>query len=277
MKRACQECDLIIVTVSLSAAQFGSRHEDFAHYPRSPEDDLMIVKEARLCDAFLQLTSEMIFRYGPQQGARVSLQADNVPDWCDHLAIEGECTMLMKLINLIRPDRVYLGERDLVRTRVMIRVVDDLLIPVQLVTVPTFRDEHGVAYDGRLRHASAIDLMAVRSLYRALKLIIAAYLNDCFSVNQLISLGEGVLAKDDDRFAIEHLNLVHPYGFHKLDGVVDPAIGCIAVVSVRLLYHHNFTISDNAILAPRIPDVHAGPFSPVVWKRLMSNSSDVSK
>ena len=74
----------------------------------------------------------------------------------------------MKLFNLVRPTRAYLGQKDAQQVAVVRRMVQDLAVPVEIRVVPTVRDEDGLALSSRNAYLSPDDRKRALSLPRAL-------------------------------------------------------------------------------------------------------------
>lgn len=237
---------LLLVTVATSRAQFESGAE-YTKFPRTINEDISLIAEHLFCDALLMLGANDLFKYEQEFGARVYFCSESLAD--DRVA-EGECTMLTKLLFILQPSCVYLGENNLIRAKILGRLIADLHAPVAVEYLPTFRDEFGVAYSSRLKNASPTDLFALRAVYRALTVVINAYLNSVFDATVLIDLALGILA-GEPHLSVESIRLLHPMGFHPLSVSVDPAIGAIAVIAVRI-QSIPFLITDNAILAPYV-------------------------
>lgn len=252
-QRARFLCDMVVVVVIATRAQFPDC-TCYGLFPRRINEDIEILESSKVVDLLLIPKVEQTFKFSPTHGAIVRLDSDFLPrPYTDLEVASGECTVMAKMINLIQPTHVIIGQRDLVRARMIQRLLDDLLYDVDVITVPTVRTPEGVAYDARLLLLSPLELVAIEAIYRALRVIVAAYLDDCFDAKDLSLRGRKTL-ETESCLHINHVRIAHPYGFQDISGLVDPAIGAIAVISVHLGEgDRSITLADNVILAPRIP------------------------
>jgi pantoate--beta-alanine ligase len=77
-------------------------------------------------------------------------------------------TVVAKLFNIVQPGRAYFGEKDAQQLAVVRRMVADLNMPLEIVEVPTVREEDGLAISSRNVHLDAEQRHAATALYRAL-------------------------------------------------------------------------------------------------------------
>ncbi len=82
--------------------------------------------------------------------------------------LQGVMTVVLKLLNLVRPDRAYFGEKDYQQFRTLADLVRDLFIPTEIVLCPTVREESGLAESSRNVLLSDAARRRAASLFRAL-------------------------------------------------------------------------------------------------------------
>lgn len=248
-RKARQQCDKVVLSIALQPAQFPSQQE-YERYPRNISEDIAQLRESGVVDAILIPKPSEIFKYTAGHGAIVRLESSILPaEYFDLDMATGECTVLTKILNLVTPTRLYLGQRDLIRAKMIERLIDDLLLPVQVVTLPTIRDTEGLAYDGRLELLDPLEVQAARAIYRALKVMVAGYLQDIFVAAELVERGRKTL-QVEPMLKIGFVRIAHPYGFQDIDRI-DTTIGAVAAISVTV--NDNVVLADNVILAPLIP------------------------
>jgi pantoate--beta-alanine ligase len=158
----------VISSIFVNPMQFGPS-EDFSAYPRTPQDDSMLLEEYGV-DALFHPTVEEMYPSGS-----VGSTVVDVPGLTDILCgqyrpghFQGVATVVVKLLCLVQPDVAIFGEKDFQQLTVIRRVVEDLNIPVQIVGAPTVRADDGLALSSRNRYLSPEERAAAPSIYRAL-------------------------------------------------------------------------------------------------------------
>lgn len=140
----------VVVSIFVNPLQFGAG-EDLATYPRTLEDDLALLREERVDIAFTPTEAEMyphgrrtVVRPGPL-GAE--LEGGARPD---HFA--GMLTVVLKLLQIVGPDRAFFGEKDYQQLVLVRQMVEDLDIDTEIAGVPIVRDADGLALSSRNRY-----------------------------------------------------------------------------------------------------------------------------
>jgi pantoate--beta-alanine ligase len=154
VSRAGALAERVIVSVFVNPLQFGP-NEDFAAYPRTPEDDQRLLESLRV-DVLFRPEVEDIYPRGRETTARV-----HVPLLEDILCgafrpghFMGVATVVTKLLNLVQPDAALFGEKDFQQLMVIRRAAEDLCMPIEIVGVPTIRESDGLAMSSRNRYLS---------------------------------------------------------------------------------------------------------------------------
>jgi pantoate--beta-alanine ligase len=160
-------CDVVAVSIFVNPLQFGPG-EDFQTYPRDEEADLALLDRSGTDVAFLPPVKEM---YPP--GASTTISVGGLGDVLEgaHRSghFDGVCTVVAKLLNLVRPDRAFFGQKDAQQVAVIKRMVRDLNFPVEVVVGPTIRESDGLAMSSRNAYLSNHDRIKARALYQALQ------------------------------------------------------------------------------------------------------------
>jgi pantoate--beta-alanine ligase len=158
----------VVSSVFVNPLQFGPS-EDFAAYPRTPDDDASLLAEQGVDALFTPTVAEMY-----PGGSSVSTIID-VPELTNILCgvyrpghFQGVATVVVKLLCLVQPDVAIFGEKDFQQLTVIRRVVEDLNVPVQIVGAPTVRADDGLALSSRNRYLSVEERATAPRLYRAL-------------------------------------------------------------------------------------------------------------
>jgi pantoate--beta-alanine ligase len=159
-------CDAVAVSIFVNPLQFGPL-EDFDRYPR------MLAKDLRLCEqegtdaAFLPRPRDL---YPPEFETAVSVQ--RLTRRFEGLSRPGHfggvATVVTKLLNIVRPERAFFGQKDYQQAVVVERLVADLNLETEIVIRSTVREADGVALSSRNRFLSQEEREAATVLYRAL-------------------------------------------------------------------------------------------------------------
>ncbi len=166
IRRARREADLVVVSIFVNPLQFGPR-EDLARYPRNLARDTRLAHEAG-CDAlFAPSVAEM---YPPGYRTRVSVDGtDSV--LCGRSRpghFSGVVTVVLKLVNIVRPDVLLLGQKDAQQAVVVRRMLGDLDAGVRVLVCPTVREKDGLAMSSRNGYLSPEERRRALGISRAL-------------------------------------------------------------------------------------------------------------
>ncbi|PAE22262.1 pantoate--beta-alanine ligase [Bacillus sp. 7504-2] len=166
IRKAREANDITIVSIFVNPLQFGP-NEDLASYPRDFERDVSVCREEGVDIIFNPSVAEM---YPNPLSVKVLVQArtdvlcgDSRPGHFD-----GVATVLTKLFHLILPDRVYLGMKDAQQVAVVEGLIADLNFPIELIPIPTVREEDGLAKSSRNVNLNSEERQQAPEIYRAL-------------------------------------------------------------------------------------------------------------
>jgi len=155
----------VLVSVFVNPLQFGAG-EDFDRYPRTLDNDARLASEAGAQALFAPTTAEMYPR-GEAGLTHVVPPASLVATLCGPQRpghFEGVATVVTRLLALVRPSRLFLGEKDWQQLVVLRQVVADLGLPVAIEAMATVRRPDGLALSSRLAYLSADELQRARAL-----------------------------------------------------------------------------------------------------------------
>jgi pantoate--beta-alanine ligase len=155
----------VVVSIFVNPTQFGP-NEDFTRYPRPLERDLGLCAGVDL--VFIPDPTTM---YPP--GFQTSIQVKDLSNILEGASrpghFQGVATVVLKLLNLVQPDRAYFGQKDAQQVRVIQQMVRDLNVPVDVVVCPTVRETDGLALSSRNRYLDAGHRRAAIALNEALE------------------------------------------------------------------------------------------------------------
>lgn len=166
IEQARSECDWVVVSIFVNPLQFGPS-EDFRNYPRDMAADLDICEQLGVDTVFAPSAGVM---YPAEQ--RTFVQVEGLGDYLcgPHRPghFRGVATVVLKLFNIVQPDRAYFGEKDAQQLKIIERMVGDLNLPLAIVSIPTVREQDGLAVSSRNRYMTSEQRKAASVLYRAL-------------------------------------------------------------------------------------------------------------
>ena len=170
MNVAREHADRVICSVFVNPTQFGAG-EDFSAYPRSLADDEALLAGQGMVDLVFAPDEKDIYPFGVEAAVRVS-----VPQLRGELCaasrpghFEGVASVVLRLLGIVAPDVMVLGEKDYQQLVVLRRMVRDLQLPVQVVAGSIQRERDGLAMSSRNRYLSADERRAAPKLHGELK------------------------------------------------------------------------------------------------------------
>jgi pantoate--beta-alanine ligase len=232
------ETDVVVATIFVNPTQF-NRAEDLDQYPRTLDQDLEVCRAAGVDIVFAPIPAEM---YPEEPRTWV-----DVPTLVKHLCgpgrpghFRGVATVVMKLFQIVQPDRAYFGEKDAQQLAIIRRMVKDLDVPVSVVPVATVREADGLAMSSRNRHLTPDERQRATVLSRAL-----------FTARDLVLSGErsaeairSSVAPFFNSVQLEYFSIVDPETLTTVERMDGPVLiaGAIWLGTTRLI--------DNVTVAP---------------------------
>jgi pantoate--beta-alanine ligase len=160
----------VVMSIFVNPAQFGPS-EDFAAYPRTLANDEALIAAAGNVDVLFVPKASAIYPFGVEQAVRVQLPA-LAHELCGATRpghFDGVAAVVCRLLNIVAPDLLYLGQKDYQQFVLMQRMIADLALPVKLRMGPTHREPDGLAMSSRNRYLDAAQRRQAPALYRALE------------------------------------------------------------------------------------------------------------
>ena len=168
VRLARQHADRVVSSVFVNPTQFGP-NEDFARYPRTPEQDAAGLDVAG-CNALWLPSVETMYPYGPERCVRM-----HVPGVTDTLEgahrpghFDGVATVVARLFNQVQPDLAAFGKKDFQQVAVIQQMVTDLAYPLTLLRGEIVREPDGLAMSSRNQYLSAEDRVISTEIHRTL-------------------------------------------------------------------------------------------------------------
>ena len=172
---AAQLCNRVVASIFVNPTQFGPS-EDFAAYPRTLAEDTAKLVAADAVDLLFVPDEREIYPYGLEQAVRVAL-----PPLARELCgasrpghFDGVASVVCRLLNIVTPDVLVLGQKDYQQVILIERMIRDLQLPVGVRVGATRREPDGLAMSSRNRYLDAAQRRQAPELHAALTRLRAA-------------------------------------------------------------------------------------------------------
>jgi pantoate--beta-alanine ligase len=166
MRRARQECEVAAVSIFVNPTQFGP-DEDFDRYPRDENGDRKKCESAGIDVLFIPAATEMY----PSKPT-VFVTVEGISDFLEGAIrpghFRGVVTVVSKLFNIVKPHKAFFGQKDYQQCTVIKRMVTGLNMDVEVVVLPTVREQDGLAMSSRNSYLNPEERRAAAVIYRAL-------------------------------------------------------------------------------------------------------------
>ena len=167
VERCRAENDVTVVTIFVNPAQFNDP-KDLDRYPRTFESDLALLDQLGVHEVLAPPASEFY-----PQGYRFRIEAEVLTNVMEGVYrpgfLQGVMTIVLKLLNLVRADRAYFGEKDYQQLRAVREMAAEFFVPTEIVACPTVREESGLAESSRNALLSADSRKRAAALHQALR------------------------------------------------------------------------------------------------------------
>jgi pantoate--beta-alanine ligase len=166
IRRTKELCDILVVSIFVNPTQFGPG-EDLQSYPRDFAGDVDLCIAEKVDYVFAPEVAEM---YPP--GAQTFVEVTDITQEFEGASrpghFRGVATVVTKLFQIVQPTLAGFGQKDAQQVAVIERMVKDLMLGVEILVLPTVRDEDGLALSSRNRYLTAEQRRAALAIPRAL-------------------------------------------------------------------------------------------------------------
>ena len=236
IEKANKENDIVWVSIFINPTQFNDPN-DLSRYPKNLEKDYGLIKN--IC--------EKIKIFSPNEkeiyGKTTTLQKYDFKKIDVELEgkhrknhFNGVATIVSKLLTLIKPNKVYFGEKDYQQTQIIKKLICLENINVNMIICPTIREKNGLALSSRNSFLSNIDRGNSSIIYKSLNL-----LKSNFNNSNLKSLRKNIINDINKKknFKVEYLEIANTETL-QIDEKINPkkqyrAFICVRVNEVRLI------------------------------------------
>ena len=220
-------CDVVVVSVFVNPAQFGPM-EDFESYPRDLTRDSALLAEYNV-DYVFAPTAEEIYPGGFSTYVTVDGLSDKLEGAARPGHFRGVSTVVAILINIVRPNFAFFGQKDAQQSIVIKQMIRDLAFDSEIVVLPIVREESGLAMSSRNAYLDDEERRAATILNRALSQARAAFDGGEHSASRLVDLVRTTI-EQEPLARIDYVSLNDAETLAKLDRIDDrPALLSLAV------------------------------------------------
>jgi pantoate--beta-alanine ligase len=168
-QEARESADCVLMTIFVNPTQFGAG-EDFGSYPRTLEEDKQSIRASGAVDALFVPEVPEVYPFGVDEAVGVSMPGLS-RELCGAYRpghFDGVAGVVLRLLNIVQPDTLILGEKDFQQLVLLKRLVADLRLPVSVRGASIQRDDDGLALSSRNRYLTAEERARAPELHRTL-------------------------------------------------------------------------------------------------------------
>jgi len=223
---AVERADRVVVSIFVNPAQFGPS-EDFDLYPRDLEGDLKLLSE-REVDAVLIPDTGDLYPAGFTTWVVEEELSDKLEGAARPGHFRGVTTVVAKLLLVVEPDIMILGQKDAQQVAVLKRIIHDLMFPVDVIVGPIIRESDSIALSSRNAYLSGEERKQAVCLHDSLRLARKLVLEgEVDSGVVMDAMRERIESEPSTR--VDYIAAVHPDTFETLDTLSDTTLFCLAV------------------------------------------------
>ncbi len=245
-ERKTKTSQIILVSIFVNPLQFG-KDEDFKKYPRNISKDAELAFNAG-ADAIWAPDYFEVFPGGEDSHFKIQVPQTLHNQLCGveragHF--DGVATVIIRLIRIIRPEKLILGEKDWQQLIIIRKLFQELSLPIKIESYSTQRDQSGFAYSSRNSYLSDSDRVHAQSLPNAIKVAKAEFEKD-----KIINLTKIASILKENNLKIEYLKVVDPFSLKEKENIKGLCLLAAAVKcgSTRLI-DHTFLMQRKPIIA----------------------------
>jgi len=226
VRQARAENPSVVVSIFVNPTQFGPQ-EDFTSYPRDSQRDLARLDKERTDIVFMPSVAEM---YPPQFNSWVEIGevSERLEGASRPGHFRGVTTVVAKLFNIIQPTKAYFGQKDAQQAIVIRKMVAELNMSLEIITLPTVREPDGLAMSSRNTYLNGEQRQAAVVLYQALCLAQELYAGGERNAER-IRQEMTTLIKKQPLANIDYVSVADAKTLDELDTVNSPALVSLAV------------------------------------------------
>jgi pantoate--beta-alanine ligase len=147
IERCRRESEIVAVSIFVNPTQFNDP-KDLERYPQTLDQDLRLLESLGTDEVILPRVTELY-----PNGYRLRVEVDGRDQVLEGAYrpgfLQGVLTIVLKLLNWVRADRAYFGEKDYQQWKMVAEMAQEFFLPTEIVACPTVREESGLAMSSR--------------------------------------------------------------------------------------------------------------------------------
>lgn len=233
--------DRTVVSDFVNPMQFGPT-EDLESYPRDLKHDAALA-EAHGADIIFNPEPEEMYHDGFSSFVDMTVLTQELCGLSRPVHFRGVCTVVLKLFNIVKPDKAYFGKKDAQQLAVIRHMVDDLNMDIEIIGYPIIREDDGLAKSSRNTYLNADERKAALVLSQAVRLgmdMVKGGEKNCDTIlnSMKAHIEKEPLAK------IDYVKLVDEKTMQQIPTLDRPALCAMAVYIGKTRLIDNFFTSD---------------------------------
>jgi len=229
IRRSKEENEITVTSIFVNPIQFGPA-EDFHAYPRDIEGDSEKLRKEGVDILFLPDVSHIY-----PEGYLTHIEVEKISGkLCGAFRpghFRGVATIVAKLLNIVKPNRAYFGQKDYQQTIVIRQMVKDLDLDVHIVTCPTKREKDGLAMSSRNAYLDREQREAAAVIYRCLMETSELLKSGIINMNETKEFMQKQLLKESAVSRIDYAGVYDPL---TLDELSEPKDEVLLAVALRM-------------------------------------------
>jgi pantoate--beta-alanine ligase len=229
VRRSREENDATVTSIFVNPVQFGPL-EDFHKYPRDIEGDSEKLRKEGV-DILFMPDSSHIYPEGYLTYIEVGKISGKLCGAFRPGHFRGVATIVAKLLNIVKPNRAYFGQKDYQQTIVIRQMVKDLDMDPDIVTCPTKREKDGLAMSSRNAYLDKEQREAATVIYRCLTEASDLLKSGIIKMNETEEFMQKELLKES---AVSKIDYAGAYDPLTLDELSEPKDEVLLAVALRM-------------------------------------------
>lgn len=240
VKKAIQLNDIIIVSIFVNPTQFNDP-KDLEKYPRTMEEDMALLSAYKIDVIFAPSVNE-IYPNGEKSNTKYNLGGlDTYMEGAHRPGhFNGVVQVVLRLLDLIKPNSLYMGQKDFQQFSIIQYVLKDLNLPVELVVCPIKREANGLAMSSRNERLSPLARANASIIYKCLKR------SKVLLISQSVEKVKNYVEKKFEKtsFELEYFDIVDVFTLSPINDISQSeyVAACIAVSIEKIRLIDNIII-----------------------------------